>query len=107
MTETQASLIEATLREHSLCREVIRFLVANENAMDTVKGIAAYWVRSDEVAVQSAMDLLVICGAVICHTLSSGAFYRFTPNRAIRAGLRKSLGMQRGREQVTPLGDQV
>ena len=101
MTNPQFNLIEATLQEHPLCRDIIKFLIENESAMDTVRGIAACWVGCDEVAVQSALDRLLICGAVTGHSLSSGTLYGFTRDQTIRAGLRTFMGGQRKRKQET------
>jgi hypothetical protein len=92
MTDPQTSFIAATLKEYPLCRQIILFLVENESAMDTVKGIAACWVDCDEVAVQAALDRLLTCGAVIAHTLTSGTLYGLTRNQATRTWLSGSLG---------------
>ena len=102
MSDPQISVILATLREHPLCREIVRFLIENESAMDTVRGIAACWVGCDEVAVQSALDRLITCGAVIGHSLSSGTLYGFTRNQAVRTELRASLDRRRSRRKEAP-----
>jgi len=85
--------IAATLDADPLACDVLRFLLENENAMDSAKGIAAWWVHTDELAVQPALHRLVACGAILAHTLSSGTtLYRLTQDPEIRAWLRSALG---------------
>ena len=102
MTDPQTSSIAATMKEYPLCQQIILFLIENESAMDTVKGIAACWVGCDEVAVQAALDRLLICGAVIAHTLTSGTLYGLTRNQATRTWLSGSLGVRHRRRAQTP-----
>ena len=68
MTDPQTNLIVATMKEYPLCQQIILFLIENESAMDTVKGIAACWVGCDEVAVQAALDRLL--GGNLCLNVS-------------------------------------
>ena len=92
MSDPMLTNIEATLKEFPLCREIIFFLIENENAMDSARGIAVCWVQSDEVAVHSALDQLIMCGAVSAYTLSSGTVYGLTRNQAVRTWLRTMAG---------------
>ena len=80
------------LKAHPLCEQIIHFLLENERAMDTVRGIAAWWVRSDEIAVQAALDRLIECGAIALYPITSGMLYGLTRNHEIRAWLRKAYG---------------
>jgi hypothetical protein len=80
--------IESVLREDAVSRRILGFLLQNEAAMDTARGIAAWWVRCDEVAVQTALDRLMACGAVSAHTMTSGTLYGLTRNSEVRASLR-------------------
>jgi hypothetical protein len=87
------SPIASTLKADPLAGDILRFLLENERAMDSTKGIAAWWVHTDELAVQSALQHLVACGAILAHTLSSGTtLYRLTQDLEIRAWLRRALG---------------
>ncbi|HSB52622.1 MAG TPA: hypothetical protein VLD40_08180 [Dissulfurispiraceae bacterium] len=93
MNDLLISTISATLQDNPLCHQIMHFLIQNESAMDTVKGIAACWVDSDEVAVRSALDYLITCGAVSAYTLGSGTLYGLTRNPGVRAGLRSTFGI--------------
>ena len=93
MNDFLISTFAASLHENPLCNQIMRFLIQNEGAMDTVKGIAACWVDSDEVAVRSALDYLITCGAVTAYTLGSGTLYGLTRNPGVRASLRTALGI--------------
>ena len=84
--------IVASLEADPLCREIVLFLLRNETAMDTARGIAHWWVRCDEVAVQAAVDRLISCGVLITHTLTSAILYGLTQNREMRAWLRVTYG---------------
>ena len=59
--------------------------------MDTARGIAAWWVDCDEIAVQTALDRLLIAGAITAHTRVSGVLYGLTRNPETRAWLRNRL----------------
>ena len=100
--------LAATLEADPLARDILRFLLKNENAMDSAKGIAAWWVRRDELAVQPSLHRLFACGAIVVHTLSSGAtLYGLTPESDVRAWLRNALAVPtdlhgNGRRQAPP-----
>lgn len=86
------TLIEATIAVDPLSREIVLFLLDNETAMDTARGIANWWVRRDELAVQAALDRLIACGVITPHTFTSGILYGLTRNSEIRAWLRVTYG---------------
>ncbi len=92
MVEAQVNAIQATLDEYPLCLQIIRFLLEHQNAMDTLRGISACWVASDEPAVQAALDRLIQCGTLITHRRRSGTLYALTPDVAVRDWLRTSVG---------------
>ncbi len=82
------TLIDSTIGADPLSREIVLFLLENETAMDTARGIANWWVRRDELAVQAALDRLIACGVITPHTFTSGILYGLTRNPQIRAWLR-------------------
>ncbi len=82
------TVIESTIATDPLSREIVLFLLENETAMDTTRGIANWWVRNDELAVQVALDRLITCGVITPHTFTSGTLYGLTRNPEIRAWLR-------------------
>jgi hypothetical protein len=63
------------------------FLQENRNAMDSVKGVAAWWLQCDESVAQAALDRLVECGVVTVRTLPSGPVYGLTRNPAMQRWL--------------------
>ncbi len=87
MTKT----ITSTINDSALCRQVATFFLENEGAMDTVKGIATWWLHCDEMAAQAALDQLIACGVVTVHTLSSGVIYGFSRDPEVRKALRTTL----------------
>ena len=85
--------IAALIESDPLARDILRFLSANENATDTAKGIAAWWVQNDEVAVQPSLHSLVLCGVIIAHTLRTGTtLYGLTQDFDVRTWLRSNVG---------------
>jgi hypothetical protein len=100
MTDPVTNSIDSTLKECPFCEEIARFLIKNENAMDTARGIADCWVGRDEFAVKAALDRLISCGVVTAHTLSSGTLYGLTQDQGIRAWLHTTLGGQTKRGHV-------
>ena len=89
-----AASLAATLLADPVSCEVLRFFLGNERAMDSAKGIAAWWVHRDELAVQPSLHRLVAGGAILAHTLTSGVtLYKLSPDPAIRAWLRTALGV--------------
>lgn len=84
--------IAATLKENPLGEQIVLFLMENEAAMDTARGIAAWWVGCDEVAVQAALDRLIACGVITAYTFSSGILYGLTRDEDMRVWLRTVYG---------------
>jgi len=85
--------VEAILQEDLISKQIVLFLLENEAAMDTVKGIARWWVRRDELAVQAALDRLISCGIMTPHTFASGILYSLTKNQEMRDWLRNTCGI--------------
>jgi hypothetical protein len=85
--------IAAVLGADPLSCQILCFLLENESAMDSAKGIAAWWVHHDELAVQPSLHRLFACGAIQGHSLCSGTIvYGLTQNPEVRAWLRNTLG---------------
>jgi hypothetical protein len=84
--------IAATLNAQPVCQQVIHFLLENEAAMDTAKGIATWWVGCDELVVQDALARLIACGVLAAHARTSGTLYGLTRDQELRAWLRSTYG---------------
>ena len=94
MSEQISSAISAALKESPICNQIVKFLIDNETAMDTVKGVAAWWLGCDEIAAQAALDQLMACGVVTVRTRISGPLYGFTADPDLRSSLRTLLGSE-------------
>ena len=79
--------IAKTLQADPVSINIVRFLLKNKQAMDSAKGIAAWWVSCDEVAVQAALDRLIACGVISAHTFKSCTLYGLTSNTETRGWL--------------------
>jgi|SRR3974377_43868 len=99
--------ITGTLKAHPLCEEIVRFLLDNEHAMDTARGIAAWWVQSDEMAVQAALDQLIACRVIALYQFTSGVLYGLTRDQEIRAWLRGVYGARTHYDGVRRLADDI
>ena len=96
--------ITDTLRGDPLSEQIVLFLLENETAMDTARGIANWWVRRDELAVQAALDRLISCGVITPHTFTSGILYGLAKNQEVRHQLRTTYG-DGSKAGVGPPGD--
>ncbi len=85
-------ILTEALKAHPLCDQILRFMVENENALDTARGIAAWWVHSDELAVLAALEQLIACGVIAMYPFTSGMLYGLTRNQEIRSWLRATFG---------------
>jgi hypothetical protein len=92
ISESQLRSIEMILQEFPLCLQIAAFLVQNDRAIDTVKGVADFWVRHDRIAVQSALDRLIMCGAVVSYNMISGTLYGLTRQGPLRKWLQVRVG---------------
>ena len=75
---------ETALKSHALCEEIVHFLSEHDGAMDTLQGVAAFWVGSEEVEVKFALECLISAGIVVARTLSSGTYYSLTTDTKVR-----------------------
>jgi hypothetical protein len=91
VSQDTTTAIATTLRDSSVCRQIVTFLLENETAMDTVKGIAVWWLDCDEMVAQAALDQLTACGVVDVRTLVSGPLYGLSRNPNVRTSIRVAL----------------
>ena len=96
--------IEQAILDSAECSGILRFLVANETAMDTVHGIAACWVNRDPIAVRSALDRLIWCGVVESHTVGTGTLYGLTRESSLRGWLLQRYRKNGSRAEVEQAG---
>ncbi len=100
----QPNVIWEILNESPLCRQIISFLLKNQNAMDTLRGVATCWVETDEPAALAALDRLIMCGTIITHRRRSGTLYALSPDTTIRNWLREwhGAGLEQTEVQMHP-----
>jgi len=92
-TTANTTILADVLHADPVSCEILRFFLKNESAMDSAKGIAAWWLHRDELAVQPSLQRLFACGALMAHTLTSGVtLYRLTQNPELRTWLQTALG---------------
>lgn len=97
-TTANENTLAALLQTDPVSREILRFFLKNESAMDSAKGIAAWWIHRDELAVQPSLQRLFACGAVLAHTLASGVtLYKLTQDPELRTWLQNALGVSEDR----------
>ncbi len=81
-----------TTIDFPLCREIVAFFLEHNHAMDTARGIADWWLRTDLPLVQEALDKLVACSVVIVHTKGGKISYSFTQDAELQSVLREYYG---------------
>ena len=86
-----------TLREllahDPVCRDIVRYLMHNNDAADTARGIAQWWIRRDVATTQEALMKLQDCGVVQTHIVQDRTFvYAYTKRSVVRQSLARYLG---------------
>ena len=85
-----------TLLEQSpLCAKIVAYFLKNKHAMDTVRGIAEWWIHEELDATQTALHRLVEQGVVLVKFYAGINFYSFTPDPELQSRLEEFL--ERGR----------
>jgi hypothetical protein len=81
------------LAHDPVCRDIVRYLMHNNDAADTAHGIAQWWVRRDVAATQEALKKLQDCGVVQTHIVQDRTFvYAYTKRSVVRQSLARYLG---------------
>ncbi|RMF88552.1 MAG: hypothetical protein D6736_10235 [Nitrospinota bacterium] len=79
--------IIALLEQYPLCAKIVAYFLENRHAMDTVRGIAEWWIQEDLDATQVALHHLVEQGIVVVRFYIGTNFYSFTPDPKLQAKL--------------------
>jgi hypothetical protein len=83
------------LAHDPVCRDIVQYLMHNNDAADTARGIAQWWIRRDVVATQEALMKLQDLGVVQTHVVQDSTSIRsaccFIRGRAKRSVVRQSL----------------
>ena len=86
-----------TLREllayDPVCRDIVQYLMRNNDAVDTARGIAQWWVQRDLAATQEALMKLQDWGVVQTRAVQDHTFvYAYTKRSVVRQSLARYFG---------------
>ena len=81
------------LAHDPVCRDIVQYLMQNNDAADTARGIAQWWIRRDVPATQDALTKLQELGVVRTHVVQDHTFvYAYTKRSVLRQSLARYLG---------------
>jgi hypothetical protein len=80
------------LAHDPVCRDIVQYLMHNNDAVDTSRGIAQWWIRRDVAATQEALMKLQDLGVVQTHVVQDRTFvYAYTKRSVVRQSLARYL----------------
>ena len=86
--QTSATALRDLIARDPVCRAIVRYLMLNNDAADTARGIAEWWIGQDVVATQNALMKLQRCGVVQSHVVQDNTFvYAYTKRAVVRQSL--------------------
>ena len=81
------------LAHDPVCRDIVQYLMHNNDAVDTARGIAQWWIRRDVAATQEALTKLQDWGVVQTHVVQDHTFvYGYTKRSVVRQSLARYIG---------------
>ena len=93
-----APALREILGRDVVCREIVQYLMRHNEAADTARGIAEWWINRDVPSTHRALLKLQECGVVQSFVVQSETFvYAYTKKAVIRQSLARYL-----RETVAP-----
>ena len=76
------------LASDPVCREIVQYLMRNNEASDTPRGIAEWWIRRDVASTQEALMKLQTCGVVQSYLVQDNTcVYAYTKRAVLRQSL--------------------
>ena len=86
--QTSATALRDLIARDPVCRAIVRYLMLKNDAADTARGIAEWWIGQDVVATQNALMKLQRCGVVQSHVVQDNTFvYAYTKRAVVRQSL--------------------
>ena len=86
------------LGHDAVCREIVQYLMRHNEAADTARGIAEWWIDRDVPSTRQALLRLQECGVVQSYVVQGDTFvYAYTKRAVLRQSLARYL-----REMVVP-----
>ena len=75
-----------------MCREIVRYLMRHNEAADTARGIAEWWINRDVPSTRQALAKLQACGVVQSYIVQGETFvYAYTKRAVLRQSLARYL----------------
>jgi predicted transcriptional regulator len=75
-----------------VCREIVQYLMRHNEAADTARGIAEWWINRDIPSTRQALQRLQECGVVQSHVVQGDTFvYAYTKRAVLRQSLARFL----------------
>jgi len=76
------------LGRDAVCREIVQYLMRHNEAADTARGIAEWWINRDEPSTRQALLRLQECGVVESYIVQGDTFvYAYTKRAVLRQSL--------------------
>jgi hypothetical protein len=80
------------LGRDAVCREIVQYLMRHNEAADTARGIAEWWINRDVPSTQQALLRLQACGVVQSYIVQGDTFvYAYTKRAVLRQSLARYL----------------
>ena len=93
-----APALRDLLGRDEVCREIVQYLMRHNEAADTARGIAEWWINRDVPSTRQALAQLQACGVVQSYVVQGETFvYAYTKRAVLRQSLARFL-----QESVTP-----
>lgn len=84
----RATTLRDLLASDPVCRQIVQYLMRNNEAADTARGIAEWWIRRDVASTQEAVMKLQACGVVQSYLVQDNTFvYAYTKRAVLRQSL--------------------
>jgi len=84
----RATPLRDLLASDPVCREIVQYLMRNNEAADTACGIAEWWIRRDVASTQEALMKLQTCGVVQSYLVQDNTcVYAYTKRAVLRQSL--------------------
>jgi hypothetical protein len=100
--QSHRNAVTPALREllgrDTVCREIVQYLMHHNEAADTARGIAEWWINRDVPSTRQALIKLQACGIVQSFIVQGETFvYAYTKRAVVRQSLARYL-----HDQVVP-----
>jgi hypothetical protein len=76
------------LERDAVCREIVQYLMRHNEAADTARGIAEWWINRDVPSTRQALLRLQECGVVQSYIVQGDTFvYAYTKRAVLRQSI--------------------